>query len=188
LEHIKKIVNVANKLTKFVTDLLEFSYAGRGEMYLEKTDLNLCIEEAKDNLYERIEKRHVKITADKFPIIYCDKRMLVEVFQNIISNAIKFSSTDRSPEISIKYLTEGLNGNCVVEITDNGIGIPENKTECVFIGFKRLHPKHKYEGTGIGLAICKKIIERHGGKIYVASKEGVGTTFGFVLPKAILDA
>ena len=114
------------------------------------------------------------------PVVPADKRQLVQLFQNFIGNALKYRREGVRPEVEVGARPDG--DGWLLWVKDNGIGIEERYWDKVFMIFQRLHTRQKYAGTGIGLAICKKIIERHGGRIWVQSQVGVGSTFFFTLP------
>ena len=124
-----------------------------------------------------IKERNVTLKADNVPVICADKNQMIQLFQNIISNGIKFSTT--SPRIYIS--SEAQNSHYLFSIRDEGMGIQPQYFEKIFLIFQRLMPKDQYEGTGIGLAICKRIVERHGGIIWVESEPGKGSVFYFTL-------
>ncbi|MDP4196085.1 MAG: ATP-binding protein, partial [Bacteroidota bacterium] len=116
------------------------------------------------------------------PSVRCDQLQIMQLFQNLIGNALKFRDKERKPEITITSERSG--EMWLFAIKDNGIGIPQEFFERIFYIFQRLHSRVEYPGTGIGLAVCKRIVERHGGQIWVESTPGKGTTFYFTLPNA----
>ncbi len=126
-----------------------------------------------------IREHKAEIKCQKLPKIYGDGTQLTQVFQNLIGNAIKFHA-EKSPAISISAVR--INGNYEIMVKDNGIGIDPEYKDKIFLIFQRLHNREDYPGTGIGLAICKRIVERHGGAIWVESQVGEGATFHFSLP------
>lgn len=126
-----------------------------------------------------IEESGAKITNDPLPVVKGDETQLVRLFQNLVDNAIKFRGVD-APEIHISCTPQ--NGSYLFSIRDNGIGIDPRYFDRIFIIFQRLHGTDQYPGTGIGLAMCKKIVDRHRGKIWIESEPGKGTTFYFTLP------
>jgi light-regulated signal transduction histidine kinase (bacteriophytochrome) len=140
------------------------------------------LDEARANLTVAIQESGAVITRDPEPLpnITADGQQLAQVFQNLIGNAIKFRG-ERKPEIRVTARREGL--DWVFSVADNGIGIEPQYFERVFRMFQRLHTRAKYPGTGIGLAICKKIVERHGGRIWIESRPEQGTTFYFSIPE-----
>jgi light-regulated signal transduction histidine kinase (bacteriophytochrome) len=147
------------------------------------TDLNAVLDTALRNLQPRIESSEAKVTREALPTLMADGTQLMQVFQNLIGNAIKFCR-DRSPEIHIGAQKQP--GRWVFSVRDNGIGIEPQYFERIFQLFQRLHTRKQYSGTGIGLAICKKMIERHNGAIWVESVPGQGSIFSFSLPETII--
>ena len=168
------------RMQDLIKNLLDYSKIGKNHKEFERVDLNDVLKDGIDNLRQIINETNAEIIYDSLPIIYGDKYQLIQVFQNLISNAIKFRGID-SPLISISAKPDGK--HWVFSISDNGIGIDSKDFERIFIIFQRLHRTEKYEGTGIGLAICKKIVEYHRGKIWVESEVGKGSTFYFSIPK-----
>jgi len=136
------------------------------------------LDEALDCLERVIEESGAIITHDPLPIVQADRGQVVRLFQNLIANAIKFRG-DRQPEIHVSARKE--DGRYVFSVADNGIGIEKKYWGQVFMIFQRLHSRTEYPGTGIGLAVCKKIVERHGGRIWIESKPDQGSTFYFTL-------
>jgi chemotaxis family two-component system sensor kinase Cph1 len=120
------------------------------------------------------------ITAEPLPTVTADASQMRQLFQNLLANALKFRAEDRRPEIHIGATQK--EGAWVFQVRDNGIGIDPKQVNRVFVVFQKLHSREKYSGSGIGLAICKKIVERHGGRIGVESTVDVGSTFYFTLP------
>ena len=132
------------------------------------------------NLSSGIAETGAVITHDPLPTISVDDTQLLQVFQNLIGNAIKFRN-DEPPQIHVSAVKN--KNEWIFSVKDNGIGIESRHLERIFVIFQRLHKRSQYEGTGIGLAIVKKIVERHGGRIWVESEPGVGTTFYFTMPE-----
>ena len=137
------------------------------------------VDQALSNLQIPIEEAGAIITRDPMPHIMADPSQLIRVFQNIIGNAVKFRR-ERAPEIHIG--AEQAAGEWVFSVRDNGIGIDPQNADRIFTIFQRLHGTAEYPGTGIGLSICKKIVERHGGRIWVEPNDGDGSTFYFTIP------
>ena len=178
-EFIDYTVDGVKRMQSMIKDLLEYSQAGTGAKKFGPTDVSIVIEQAVSNLKAAIEESGASIAYDAMPDVTADAPQLVRLFQNLIGNAIKFSA--EQPDIRISAKKEG----CwwTFSVRDNGIGMDPGNTEKIFVLFRRLHTKFDdYPGTGIGLAICRKIVERHGGKIWVESEPGKGSTFMFTMP------
>jgi PAS domain S-box-containing protein len=178
-EYIQFAVDGAQRMQQLLMGLLEYSRINSKGKAFENIDLNKVLEKALNNLSLLINERNAVIKIDSLPNIIADEIQIMQVFQNFIANAIKFSND--SPKIFISSKTESK--EYVFSIKDKGIGIETDYFEKIFQIFQKLHTKEQYEGTGIGLAICKRIIERHGGTIWVESKLGKGSTFFFTIPK-----
>ena len=138
------------------------------------------LDEALSSLTVAIEESGAAVTSDALPTVMADASQLAQVFQNLIGNALKFRAEGRRPEIRVTARREA--DEWVFAVADNGIGIEPQYFERIFRMFQRLHTRARYPGTGIGLAICKKIVERHGGRIWLESRPEGGTTFFFTLP------
>lgn len=145
----------------------------------DPTDCGAVLQQALANLHAAIEESGATVTYESLPTIMADASQLEQVFQNLLANAIKFRS-DRPPEAYVKV--ERGDHEWIFSVRDNGIGIHPHYAERVFVVFQRLHSRTEYPGTGIGLAICKKVVERHGGRIWVESQPGQGATFFFAIP------
>jgi chemotaxis family two-component system sensor kinase Cph1 len=142
-------------------------------------DASYALADAMQNLKMRMEETGAKVEADPLPTVLADKDQLIQVFQNLIGNALKFKG-ENEPEIRISVQeSQGFAQFCVA---DNGIGFDSKHADRIFVLFQRLNTRDKYEGTGIGLAICKKIVERHGGHIWAESQLGKGSSFFFTFP------
>jgi chemotaxis family two-component system sensor kinase Cph1 len=161
-----------------INDLLAYSRVGTRGGDFKPTDCSLIFDQAVTNLQATIEENAAVVTHDLLPIVMADSTQLVQLFQNLIGNAIKFRS-DKLPEIHIGAKRN--DSDWLFSVYDNGIGINPEYTERIFLIFQRLHGRGEYPGTGIGLAICKKIVERHGGCIWVESEVGKGATFYFTI-------
>jgi light-regulated signal transduction histidine kinase (bacteriophytochrome) len=166
-------------MQRLIKDLLEYSRLGINNETLKTSECTGLIDRALANLQAAIEESGAEVTYDPLPAIAVDPSQLSRVFQNLIGNAIKFHG-EESPRIHISAERKG--GEWVFSVRDNGIGMNSDQFERIFMVFQRLHTREEYDGTGIGLAICKKIIERHGGRIWVESEEGKGSTFYFTIP------
>ncbi len=147
-------------------------------------DLNACFNQALENLRSVIDESHAEIRAAPLPMSVGDEHQIVHLFQNLLSNAIKFHGRER-PVVTISFDARG--DDWLLAFRDNGIGIPQAFTERIFEIGKRLHTREEYPGTGIGLALCRRIVERHGGRIWGESREGDGSTFYVLLPRAPND-
>ncbi|WP_440945334.1 PAS domain S-box protein [Methanosarcina sp. T3] len=178
-KYIYFAVDGGSRMQSLINDLLEFSRVTTKAREFEPNDCEFILNQVLANLEIAIKENEATISYDPLPEIMADGTQLAQVFQNLISNAIKFRSKE-APKIQISVEKE--EGQWLFSVQDNGIGIDPKYSERVFEVFKRLHKKEEYPGTGIGLSICKKIIERHGGCIWVESELEKGSTFYFTLP------
>jgi light-regulated signal transduction histidine kinase (bacteriophytochrome) len=163
-----------------INDLLKFSRVGTTAEENSEVDCNMLLKNVIKVYEQKINENEARIRVGELPVIKGNKTQLEQLFQNLIGNALKYRGKD-APCIEIGATEEG--PGWVFHVKDNGIGIEKKFYEKVFVIFQRLHGKNEYGGTGIGLAICKKIVERHGGKIWIESEPGNGTTFYFSFPK-----
>jgi signal transduction histidine kinase len=178
-EFIGYAVDGANRMQRLINDLLAYSRVTAQGKVLERVDCNGLLEEMLSNLRVAIEESRAVVTHDPLPTVMADGRQLGQLFQNLIGNAIKF----RGEEPPIVHVSaERRMGEWLFSVRDNGIGVDPQYAERIFVIFQRLHNREEYPGTGIGLAICKKIVERHGGRIWVESQVDQGATFHFTLP------
>jgi PAS domain S-box-containing protein len=175
---IQYLVEGAVQMQKMIEDLLEYSRVNRQQKPFEPTDCNLVVEEACTKLRVAIRKNQVSVTSDPLPVVMGDKNQLIQLIQNLISNAIKYRS-DKPPIVHIRAQSQ--NNVWLFSVQDNGIGIDSKYYQRIFQIFQRLHTSEEYPGTGIGLAICQKIVERHGGQIWVEPNNHQGSTFYFTL-------
>lgn len=173
-------VDGARRMQMLIMDLLTFSRVMTKGMPFETVDLNDVLLAVEKNLQMTVKESGALIKAGHLPVIKADQVQMAQLFQNLISNAIKFRS-EREPVVRIS--AEEKKHDWVFSVSDNGIGIDPQFKDRIFVIFQRLHDMAAYPGTGIGLAICKKIVERHGGKIWVESEAGEGSTFYFTLAK-----
>lgn len=176
-DFINFAVDGASRMQTLIYSLLEYSRINRIKPF-ENIDLDDTLNEVLKDLEFMIKETSAKITWEKLPVIYGDKILIGQLFLNLIANAIKFKS-DKAPRIKISCAIK--NGFFEFAVSDNGIGIKQEYCEKIFVIFQRLHSKDKYPGTGIGLAICKKIVERHGGTIWVNSEIDKGSVFSFTI-------
>lgn len=179
--YIHFAVDGAKRMRQIILDLLEFSRIGRTADNLEEINLNILIEEILGLYRREIGVKNAKVTVAQMPTIFTYTAPLRQVFQNIIGNALKYTATETAPVITIKCKEK--QALWEFAISDNGIGIDEEYFEKIFIIFQRLHTNDEYLGTGMGLALSKKIINNLGGKIWLESTEGKGSTFYFTIPK-----
>ncbi|MAT53405.1 MAG: hypothetical protein CMN32_02915 [Saprospirales bacterium] len=179
-QYMHFVTDGVTRMDRLLTDLLEYSRVGRKTDMAKDTNLNETLFVVVNNLMSRMKENDAEICANELPVIKVPSMLMMQLFQNLISNSIKFRKQDEKPVVEIQY--ENRQGYHRFYFKDNGIGIPADQKERVFNIFERLHGRQEYEGTGIGLATCKKIIENLGGEIWVESEVGVGTTFAFSLP------
>jgi len=181
-EFIKYIADGVKRMQVFIEDLLEYSQVETKEKKFKPIDCSFVLKKAIGNLQAAIEKTNAVVTSDELPTVMADTSQMISLFQNLISNAIKFRS-EEEPRVHISAMRK--EDEWIFSIKDNGIGIDAEDAERIFGFFQRLHSKDEYPGTGIGLAICKKIVEQHSGRIWVESKTGKGSTFYFTIPSNI---
>jgi light-regulated signal transduction histidine kinase (bacteriophytochrome) len=166
-----------------IHDLLTYSRAGTTGKALCRVFGEDALQGALENLRIAIEQSGAVVTHDPLPVISTDQTQLTQVFQNLVGNAIKYRSAEL-PRIHVSSTKSGDN-EWIFSVRDNGLGIAPQYFEKIFILFQRLHGRNEFEGTGIGLAICKKVLERLGGRIWVESQPQKGSTFYFALPKGV---
>ena len=185
-DFIEYAVDGAKRMQKLLNDLLHFSRVGTRAKSFRKMDINRVVKDALKNLEKYIEEHDAEIIIESpLPDLSVDKSQLTQLLQNLIQNAIKFKKNGR-PEV--KIAARELDDFWQFSITDNGMGIDEKHREKIFVIFQRLHGRDSYNGSGIGLAICKKIVKRHGGEIWVDSEPGKGSTFYFTIAKELESA
>lgn len=186
IQYIDFAVDGAKRMQVLINDLLSFSRVGRLNTKYTKVELDTALDSAIANLATAIEESGAQIVHPKqaLPQVYGDPTLLTMLWQNLIGNAVKFRREDRAPRIVIACSQGVANqrGNWVFSVSDNGIGIPEEFVGKVFIIFQRLHGRDTYGGTGLGLAMCKKIVEHHGGTVWIDTSYTDGTRFEFTLP------
>ncbi|TMH04877.1 MAG: hybrid sensor histidine kinase/response regulator [Betaproteobacteria bacterium] len=181
-EFIGYAVDGAKRMQALINDLLAYSRVGTQARPFEPTDCNAVVRTALHHLQVAIEESGAIIECAELPAVRGDATQLLQLFQNLLANAIKFHRPGVAPRVSLSAQA-GAEG-WRFAVTDNGIGIAPEYFERIFALFQRLHGRTEYPGTGIGLALCKKIVERHGGHIGVESEPGRGSTFWFTLPRA----
>ncbi len=178
-EFIRYAVDSSQRMKNLIQDLLSFSRAGRNAIHSQDVEAGRILEAAMENLRAAITDSQAEIANDELPVIRADASLMMHVFQNLLGNAIKFHG-EQPPRIHVS--AKRRHGDWVFSVRDNGIGIEPQYSERIFRIFERLHSADRYPGSGVGLAISKKIIERHGGRMWVVSQPGEGSTFFFALP------
>ncbi len=188
-EYIAFAVDGAKRMQILINDLLTFSRVGRLNPTLDDVDLGATLDDAIENLDTAITEAGAEIVREGLPLpqIKGDPTLLTMVWQNLIGNAVKFKRDGVVPRVVIdcEQSANDAGGEWTLTVTDNGIGIPEEFSDKVFVIFQRLHGRDAYGGTGIGLALCKKIIEHHGGSIWIDNSFTGGTRFRFTIPVAV---
>jgi PAS domain S-box-containing protein len=178
---ISYAVDGATRMQTLINDLLSYSRVGTSTQDRKAVDCEKIVQNVLSNLHLLIVQSNAVVTHDALPKVNGDPSQLTQLFQNLISNAIKFHREEETPQIHIGL--DSTNGKWLFSVQDNGIGMEAQYLERIFIIFQRLHGKTEYPGTGIGLAVCKKIVERHGGNLRVESQPDHGSTFYFTLPQ-----
>ncbi|MCG9790961.1 PAS domain-containing protein [Flavobacterium algicola] len=192
-EYLTRIENASNRMRVLINDLLQYSRTSRSDTNLVPIDLNEVFADSQLELSQIIEDKGATITNSNLPVINGVHFLVQQLFSNLLSNAIKYSKEDVAPVIKLTYSEVSAKSDKLIaeksnkryykfEFVDNGIGFEQEHAEKIFLLFNRLHGKTEYQGTGVGLAICKKIIETHNGYIYATSTPDIGTTFTFYIP------
>ncbi|MBP7146876.1 MAG: PAS domain S-box protein [Acidobacteria bacterium] len=179
-EYVGFAIQGAKRMSELVSSLLEYSRVQRQEVRRDAVSLDEVVRAALGNLEQSVADRGARVGWDALPVVRGDFTQLVQVLQNLIANGLKFQSAGRAPEIRVEAVARG--DDWVVSVDDNGIGVPPDQAERIFQVFQRLHTQEEYPGTGIGLSICRKIVERHGGRVWVEPRAGGGSSFRFTLP------
>jgi signal transduction histidine kinase len=180
-KYIDYAVEGAKRMQALIGGLLEFSRVGRIDEPFAPFDTAVALDQALLNLRSAIEETHAAVTHGPLPTVIGHGGRIAQVFQNLIGNAIKFARRDERPSVHVSALPR--EDDWLFAVRDNGIGIAPEYLDRIFVIFQRLHTRAEYPGTGIGLSICKKVIEHHGGRIWVDSRPGAGATFHFTLPR-----
>ena len=179
-EYLTYVTDGVKRMDNLLNDLLEYSRLGRNKESLKDTNLNEIVFVVINNLMTRMQETDTAVYCNDMPVIKSSSTEMIQLFQNLVANSIKFRRKDESPVIEINHAYE--KGMHYFLFQDNGIGIPEKYHSSIFEIFERLHSKQDYEGSGIGLATCKKIVNNLGGEIRVVSNGKPGTAFQFTLP------
>lgn len=185
-DDLRYIVAAATRMKTLIEGLLELSRAGSSAMQLKRVELDTCVDEAIDILETRIAETSAVIRRDPLGAVQGDPLLLTQLYQNLIGNALKFRRPGEAPQVHITALASA--SGTVYGVRDHGIGIKLEYVDRIFAPFKRLHGAEEFEGSGVGLAICRRVVERHAGRIWVESEPGVGSHFRFTLAGAVEDA
>ncbi len=180
-ETLRFIMEGVERMQAMVQDILHFARAGRVEMQLDHAALDDCVGTALQALGFRIEATGARLNREDLPVVRGDRRMLTQLYQNLLGNALKFVGSD-PPVLHLTAARQG--GHWLLGVQDNGIGVAQEYAEQIFTPFQRLHSRGEYDGSGVGLATCRRIVERHGGRIWVEPAIGQGAHFRFTLPDA----
>jgi len=180
LQYMRFITDAIKRMYSLINDLLSYARIGATPETMEPQDFNSLMQEVLANLESSIDESKAVVSVPSMPIVVSDRGLMLQLFQNLVSNALKYRAPDRNPKIDI--LAERENDMWVFTVRDNGIGIRSDYFEKIFVLFQRLHTRDHYSGTGIGLAVCKRIVERHQGRIWVDSTPDVGSAFSFAIP------
>ncbi len=190
IDYIGRMKNAAQRMSNLINDLLEFSRVTTRGKDFDDTDLKGVVNDILSDLEVAIKESNAHVEVGELPVIQADKSQMQQLFLNLLSNAVKFRKPGVEPHISVKYehkdeFSEEHNekvGWQIITIKDNGIGFSQEYADKIFVPFQRLHGRSEYKGTGIGLSVCRRIVERHGGIITAHSKDGEGATFIIKLP------
>jgi signal transduction histidine kinase len=180
-EYIRFAVEGVLRMRDMINYLLNYAKVSKGEIRFAEVDMMQVMHDVQANLKQQIKEKNAELVYENLPRVSGDKVQMMQLMQNLVSNAIKF--TDKKPRVDISAAKQE-NGTVQFAVKDNGIGIPEAYTKKIFVLFQRLHDREKFLGSGIGLAICKRIVERHGGTIWFESDTKKGTSFYFTLQEA----
>ena len=194
IEYLNRIERASSRMRVLINDLLQYSRTNRTEKIFEETNLNEQLQNSLLELSQNIEDKKAIINHSELPTIEAVSFQMQQLFTNLLSNSLKYAKEGVAPvidisckEITAKYESKLKDNSSKkyykIEFTDNGIGFDQENAEKIFLLFNRLHGKTEYHGTGVGLAICKKIIETHDGEIFATSQPNVGTTFTIYLPE-----
>jgi light-regulated signal transduction histidine kinase (bacteriophytochrome) len=178
-EFIGFAVDGAERMRNLIEQLLAYSRLGRREQGAVPVDLNAIVDDVLADLAHTLAETGAEVTRDYLPLLLGIPGQLTQLYQNLLANALKFRGTN---PVRIRLGATRLNGDWLLSVTDNGIGIAAEYHQDIFVIFRRLHTREEYAGTGLGLALCKRIVDQHSGRIWVESEPNRGTTFWFTLP------
>lgn len=179
LQYLGFMSNAARRMKNLISDLLSLSRTSRAQLERAELDLNQCVEDVLPLVGHRIESTGAQLVVPELPTVAGDRRLIAQLYQNLIGNALKFI-TNETPRVELTV--ERGDREWILGVLDNGIGISEDAATRIFQPFQRLHGRDEYEGTGIGLSICRKAVQRHNGRLWVESRPGEGAHFRFTLP------
>ncbi|MCR9200788.1 MAG: ATP-binding protein [Planctomycetaceae bacterium] len=179
IQYLGFMSDAARRMKNLISDLLSLSRTSRAQLEPAELDLNQCVDDVLQLLGHRLESTGAQLQVPALPAVSGDRRLIAQLYQNLIGNALKFV-TDETPRVELT--AERGEGEWILGVLDNGIGISEDAAARIFQPFQRLHGRDEYEGTGIGLSICRKAVQRHNGRIWVESRPGEGAHFRFTLP------
>lgn len=180
-QYLQIMLSAASRMGTLIDDLLAFARVGKETQPSQDVNLNVVVEEVWEALLTTVTETQAKLTVEKLPTVRGNPTWMRQVFQNLLSNSLKFRSPDKAPEIRI--WAEPLNGKVLLHTQDNGIGFDPKYQEQIFDGFTRLHTRFEYPGTGIGLALCRRLLRRYGGSIKATGIKGEGATFTITLSR-----
>ncbi len=175
------IVDGCKRMQQLINDLLDFSRVVQNDLVTSNVDLKETMKHVERNLAKKMESSAAILTHKDLPIVIANRSLLERLLQNLVNNSLKYQDTSTPPMIEVNAKED--DHEWVISVKDNGIGIDEKYFDKIFIIFQRLHTVDEYSGTGVGLAICQRIVHAHGGRVWVESTLGEGTTFNFTLPK-----
>lgn len=180
IDYINRVYSAGSRMQRLIYDLLTYSRIGKQQSFVP-VDCNVIVKQVLETLQSTCTSERPVITCESLPLVMGNETQIMQLFQNLVGNAVKFVNPGTIPHVWISTVSEP--GYWLFKIQDNGIGIEANQIDRVFEMFQRTQAAAKYDGSGIGLATCKKIVENHGGKIWIESQVRVGTTIYFTLPK-----
>ncbi|MBI4971004.1 MAG: GHKL domain-containing protein [Candidatus Omnitrophica bacterium] len=187
-DYLERMIGSAMRMSRLIEDILEFSRLTSRTFEMKPVDLMGIVREVISDLEVRIQESNALIEVGKLPAITADSKQIYHLFLNLISNAIKFRKKEESPRIIVRSLEEEEAGHVTIVVEDNGIGFEQQFADQIFKPFERLHSQSDYEGSGLGLSICQRIVMAHGGCINARGVAGKGSMFIITLPKVEKEA